>query len=160
MPIGLIATFIAVFFIGAAAVGTQLRNLIPGEGPASRMDNLALVTAQQAELLGSACINHALASPGVVGTNIATPLPPGVNTQQLKWACEVDTAPGGGRNVYAWLATSPGAAGYVMNDTDFSAVWHIVRSTGQAQNLVTRDIVSVPSAIPVGALVDIVYTST
>lgn len=159
MPMSLLAVAVAMFFLGAAAALTQLRNLVPGEGVPGRMDNAARVSAQVAELYGAKCTNTAIAQPGVTSDRIDVVMPAFVNRPSVAHSCVAQAFPGGGRMVYAWIQASPGAAGDVLEESGYSAVWHVVTGQGQARNLVTGEAMTVPATIPVGALVDIVYTS-
>uniref|UniRef100_UPI003BEF36F9 hypothetical protein n=1 Tax=Burkholderia arboris TaxID=488730 RepID=UPI003BEF36F9 len=159
MPMTLLAVAVAMFFMGAAAALTQLRNLIPGEGVAARIDNAAWASAQVAELYGAMCTNTAISQPGVTSENIDVAMPTYVKVPSAAHSCVAQALPAGGRMIYAWMQTSPGAVGDVLEESGYSAVWHVVTGQGQARNLVTGDVLAVPVQIPVGALVDIVYTS-
>ncbi|SAL05231.1 hypothetical protein AWB78_07374 [Caballeronia calidae] len=148
-----------LFWFGLTMQASQLANAVPGAGPAGRMESLAAVSAQQAEMFGSACASTALASPGVVTTGMTVILPTGVALPGGA-VCMTISYIGNGRNVYGYLPVSPGAIGIVLSDTQDNAVWYRVQSAGVAVNLATGETASIPSTIPVGDLVDWIQTSS
>lgn len=156
----LILPMIAAFFwFGMSMQGWQLAQAVPGAGKAGRMETLALVSAQQAEMFGAACIRSAISSPGTISPSITVTLPPGV-TQPAGAVCMTTAGPGNGRNVYGYMPVASGAIGHVLADSQQNAMWHRVQSAGLAINLATGQTVSVPAALPVGVLLAWIQTTS
>ena len=149
---------VVLFFAGVAAQFGQMALAVPGAGQAGRTAAIATESARQLEVFATACINAALASPGMVAANLNVTLPAGVNAP-VGAVCTT-TAAGTGRNVYAYAPGVGGQPGRILTDTQGSYSWLVVRGSGQAVALATGAAVVVPATIPVGALVDWVQTSS
>ncbi len=156
----LILPLMAVFFwIGMSMQGWQLAQAVPGAGPAGRMETLAQVSAQQAEMFGAACISSAISNPGVISSAITVTLPAGV-TQPAGAVCMTTAGPGNGRNVYGYMPVASGAIGHVLTDSQRNAMWHRVQSAGLAVNLATGQTTPVPATLPVGVLLAWIQTTS
>lgn len=149
---------VVLFFAGVAAQLGQMALAVPGSGEAGRMSAAATLAARQVEVFATACVNTALAAPGMVASNLIVTLPAGVNAPA--GAVCMTTAAGVGRNVYGYAPGVGGLAGQIQADTHSSFTWLQVRSAGQAVTLATGATTSVPASIPVGAVVDWVQTSS
>lgn len=153
MGFAVLPMIVALFFAGVAMQAGQLAGSVNGSGDVGLMENRAVARAQQAEVFGSACVDAATASPGLVSANITVSLPSGVTVPNGA-ICMASAAAGGGRNVYAYLPTAPGAAGRIVSDTQTNVAWLRVSAPGQAVNLVTGAVSTVPASIPQGSLLD------
>ena len=153
MGFAILPMVIALFFAGIATQAGQLARAVNGAGDVGLMENRAVVTAQRAEVFGSACVDAATATPGLVSANVPVNLPAGVNLPSGA-LCMTSAAAGGGRDVYAYLPAAPGAAGRIVADTQTNVAWARVAAQGQAVNLVTGAVSAVPASIPVGSLLD------
>jgi hypothetical protein len=150
---------VLLFWMGQTGLAWHQSEAIDGAGRVGRMESLAQVSAQQAELFGSACASTAIAHPGVVAASLPVTLPPGVVLPPGA-LCMTTAGTGSGRNVYGYLPVSPGAVGKVLADTQDNAVWYRVQRAGVAIGLATGEAAAVPVAIPVGYLVDWIETPT
>ncbi|MBN6207071.1 hypothetical protein JYK21_11405 [Ralstonia pickettii] len=148
-----------LFWLGLSTQAWQMADAVPGAGPAGRMASLAQVSAQQAQMFGTACISAATSNPGVVSSRMAVTLPPGV-ALPTGAVCMTTAGTGNGRNVYGYVPVAPGAMGRVLSDSQYNAMWHRVQSTGQAVNLATGQAMAVPASIPAGVLLAWVQTSS
>ncbi|MBP0633142.1 MULTISPECIES: hypothetical protein [unclassified Cupriavidus] len=148
-----------LFCLGIVAQSRQLSEAAPGAGVAGRMESIAMVTAQQAQAYGSACVSTAGATPGLIGASVIPVLPSGM-VAPAGAGCMAVANPGGGRDIYGYVRVSSGASGALLNSTDGSLAWFRVRSQGTAVNLATGIAYSVPATIPVGALVHWVQLNT
>lgn len=156
----LILPFVVVLFMfGLTAQESQLVQASPGAGSAGRMDVLAQLSAAQVEAFGTACINAATATPGVVSDSITVTLPAGV-LPPTGAICMTTANTGGGRNVYGYMPVPPGTAGRVLHDTQGSAIWFQVLTTGKATSLVTGEVSAVPDSIPAQSLLAWVQTTS
>lgn len=149
---------VVLFFAGVAAQLGQMALAVPGAGQAGRAAAIATVSARQIEVFATACLNTALASPGLVASSLVVELPAGVNAPA--GAVCMTTAAGAGRNVYGYAPSVGGQAGRILSDTQGSYSWLLVRGPGQAVVLATGGATTVPASIPVGAVVDWVQTSS
>jgi hypothetical protein len=150
---------VLVFWIGQTSLAWHHAGAIDGAGPAGRMESIARVSAQQAEMFGSACAATAVARSGVVAPSMLVVLPPGV-VLPTGAVCMTAAGTGNGRNVYGYMHVGPGAVGIVLADTQDNAVWYRVQSAGVAISLATGETASIPVAIPVGSLVDWIQTTS
>lgn len=148
---------IVVFGLGLSMVNWQVGQQAPGAGMAGSMEALAAAAAQQAEVFGAACLAAATGAPGLISSNLAVALPAGVGSPSGA-AC-MTTSAGVGRNVYAYMAAVPGAAGQILQDSQGNAQWFRVQSAGIAANLMTGRTGAVPASIPVGSLLTWAQTS-
>lgn len=153
MGFAILPMVVALFFAGVATQAGQLAASVDGSGDVGLMESHAVITAQQAEVFGSACVDAAIATPGLVSSSISASLPAGVSVPGGA-VCMATAAAGGGRNVYAYLPAAPGAAGKIVSDTQTNVAWSRVSAQGQAVNLVTGTVGAVPASIPVGSLLD------
>lgn len=142
-----------LFGIGMQMQFSQMALAVSGAGKAGQMQTLAVVQAQQIELFGAACLNAAIAAPGVVSNSLPVVLASGANTPPQA-VCMTTTGTAGSRNVYGYMPGAPGEAGQIISDSGSSAVWYRVQAAGQAINLVNAQALPVPATIPVGAIVD------
>ncbi|QBY56344.1 hypothetical protein [Cupriavidus oxalaticus] len=148
-----------LFSLGIVAQSWQLSQAAPGAGIPGRMENVATVTAQQAQAYGAACVSTADSTPGLVGASLIPALPSGM-VAPTGAGCMAVANPGGGRDVYGYVRVSSGAGAALLGSTQGSLAWFRVRSQGTAINISTGTAYSVPSTIPVGALVHWVQLNT
>ncbi|MBF6989380.1 hypothetical protein [Cupriavidus sp. IK-TO18] len=148
-----------LFSLGLVAQSWQLSQAAPGAGVPGRMESVATITAQQAQAYGAACVSTADTTPGLVGASLVPALPSGMVTPTGA-GCMAVANPGGGRDVYGYVRVASGAGAELLGSTQGSLAWFRVRSQGTAINLSTGIAYSVPSTIPVGALVHWVQLNT
>lgn len=147
-----------LFFLGVGIQAWQLAQAVPGAGVPGRMDAAAIVSAQQAQVFGAACVATASATPGLIGT-VTPVLPAGVLTPTGA-VCMAAARAGGGRDIYGYIPVTPGAPGLLIQNTQGNAAWFRVQSQGVAINLMTGVTYTVPTVIPAGVLIDWVQTTT
>lgn len=158
MAFALLPLAAILLLVGLTTQIAQIGNSVPGAGMAGQMDAVARVSAQQAEMFGTACSATASAQPGMISASLPVTLPPGV--QLPKGAVCMTTAAGSGRNVFAFLPSVAGEADTVMDDMSQSSTWFSVSNRGLATNLASGQLVAVPLSIPVGSILDWVQTSS
>ena len=148
-----------LFSLGIVAQSWQLSQAAPGAGVPGHMESVAMVTAQQAQAYGAACVSTAEATQGLVGASLIASLPSGIVAPSGA-GCMAVAKPGGGRDVYGYVRVASGAGAALLGSTQGSLAWFRVRSQGTAINLSTGIAYSVPTTIPVGALVHWVQLNT
>ena len=148
-----------LFFLGVGVQAWQLAQAVSGAGVPGRMEAAANVSAQQALVFGAACVATARATPGLISASISPALPAGVSTPAGA-VCMAAARAGGGRDIYGYMPVAPGAAGFLIQNTQGNVAWFRVSRQGTAVNMVTGVTYAVPTMIPVGALIDWVQTTT
>jgi hypothetical protein len=149
---------VAFLCLGIMAQMGQLATAIPGAGQVGRMDVLATSRAQLALVFGSACVDVAMASPGLIDANIpVAKLPAGVSTP-VNSVCMTTAAGGAARNVYAYVPGVSGSAGQLASYSGASQLWYRVTSTGVAVNVSNGVSAAVPGSIPLNSL--LLWTQT
>jgi hypothetical protein len=151
---------LAIFFMyfGAQMLEQQTANSVQGAGIVGAMTSAAQVAAQQAEMWGTACALSAAEDVGAISAAIPVSLPAGVNAPSNA-GCITTAAASDGRNVYAYVPAPKGTAGKVFSGTNMSYTWYRVKAAGEAVSLADGTILAVPTAIPVGDLVEYDLTS-
>lgn len=149
----------AFFCLGILTQLWQQSQAAPGAGVAGRMDTVAIVTAQQAQAYGSACVATVGATPGLVGQSVAPVLPAGM-LPPVGAGCMAVANSSGGRDVYGYMRVAPGASASLLGASQGSRAWFRIESQGSAVNIATGVAHTVPAALPVGALVHWVQLNT
>lgn len=149
----------ALFCLGILTQLWQQSQATPGAGVAGRMDTVAVVTAQQAQAYGSACIATVGATPGLVGVSVVPALPAGM-IAPVGAGCMAVANPSGGRDVYGYMRVAPGASASLLGTSQGNLAWFRVESQGSAVNIATGATHNVPPSLPVGALVHWVQLNT
>ena len=144
---------ILLFLVGANVQFGQMAQTMPGAGIVGQMQQRASVASGQIEVFAGVCESTAIAASGVVSNALALVLPPGMNAPSN--AVCMTTAGAPGRNIYAYMPGVAWERSRIMTDSGFNTAWYVVQSGGQAVNMAGGSNVSVPAAIPVGAVVHV-----
>ncbi|TWG87972.1 hypothetical protein L602_001500001050 [Cupriavidus gilardii J11] len=123
------------------------------------MDTVAIVTAQQAQAYGAACVATVGATPGLVSQSVAPVLPAGM-LPPVDAGCMAVVNSSGGRDVYGYMRVAPGASASLLGTSQGSRAWFRIESQGSAINIATGVAHTVPSSLPVGALVHWIQLNT
>lgn len=153
---------IAMFLFSVGMSIVQVAQGVSGADQAGRLRVQAQLSAKQAELFAASCVESALRAPGLSGVAVGVASAPADVALPAGAACMVvpRAAPAAGRDIYAYMVGSGGQAGAIRNDSHADACWYVVSAPGAASSLADGTAITLPAAIPVGAVVRWVYSAS